>query len=145
MATSKWRGPFNDDDCFYHHFWTNNVVIALGTLSPFYCANKWLFRLRDEKWICWREEQTNASKKAIWRDQIPVHCFDWRCFYCSERNSLVALLEALCARKYIVLDVDFWNGNDSYFKCYPGIINFSLNSFWLQILTPQILCTLWNV
>ena len=27
----------NDDDCFYYHSWRNNVVIAFGTLSSFYC------------------------------------------------------------------------------------------------------------
>ena len=25
----------NDDDCFYYHYWRNNVVIAFGTLSSF--------------------------------------------------------------------------------------------------------------
>ena len=25
----------DDDDCFYCHFWRNNVVIAFGTLSSF--------------------------------------------------------------------------------------------------------------
>ena len=31
-----WQHGVNcDDDCFYHHSWRNNVVIAFGTLSSF--------------------------------------------------------------------------------------------------------------
>jgi len=27
-----------DEDCFYYHSWRNNVVIAFGTLSSYWCA-----------------------------------------------------------------------------------------------------------
>jgi len=37
-----------------------------------------------------------------------------------------------------VVDVFFWNENDLFLKCCPGIINSCLNSYRLKISTPQM-------
>jgi len=53
---------------------------------------------------------------------------DWRCFYYSSRNSLVALLEALCAQMYIWV-LDFWSFCRN--RC-------QLNR-WMSVTTPRSL------
>ena len=72
----------------------------------------------------WREEQSRVDKTGCIQGPTSggMHCisgtwtplmFDWCCFYFFVKNSLVALLEALCARicsfRFVYIGFCFWN------------------------------------
>jgi len=63
--------------------WYCNLQILVPL---YYCANKWLSRVRDEKWICWRRECTNASKK-VYSSQNPY----WDCYGSFDKQRLFSV------------------------------------------------------
>jgi len=69
-------------------------------LKPLNCEiiefEKWYHSIEIATRLCWRAQklQKVKGKKHCF---VRFYCFDWCCFYYFVRNSIVALLEALCA------------------------------------------------
>jgi len=72
---------------------------------------------------CIKKKTRRPSTRATWRAQTKrdnrdkLNKFDWCCFYYFVRNSLIALLKAICAQK------DKWEGKDK-------IVQIWLFRFW---------------
>ena len=68
--------------------------------------------------------------------------FDWCCFYYFVRNSLVALMEALCARirlKFIIVDGDLeCVGNGIIISLPTEIVNENMERFNLHLQPPRL-------
>jgi len=74
-----------------------------------------------------------ATKERLFL--LNYRTFDWCCFYCFVRNSLVALLEALCAR---IFSLDSWISGFSwhFFWCVCKVSN----KAFLLPLSTRLLC-----
>ena len=73
---------------------------------PFYYPQNWV------SWICPNNWRDTLSKWTQWLLKEAGNLIDWCCFYYFVRNSLVALLEALCARifsfRFVNIGFCFW-------------------------------------
>jgi len=86
----------DDDDCFNHHSWRNNVVIVFGTLSSLRLLQVWMSYV------------THMNEEVITHMQASCHTYEWRSVSHICKSHVVRRLPVIIWMKRCITHMNEW-------------------------------------